>query len=193
MSNCLANSVKVNIVNLTDWFTNVSVTDSKRSTWGIFKDLELPLTLHAKNVDYRLERNAIGLDSVECAGQVIPVPQSVPQGTLQRIGLLGYSSWGDFKEALTVEYADQTKMEYAFGFLNMCSEEHNMPIDCLMDQEADIWGFPCERYAFFDSNLEWLNQISLYQSVVQIDASKPVASLTLPENPLMTILAISLF
>jgi len=116
------------------------------------------------------------LDMISLEGQRL----ELPEGRYERIAFVGFSTWGDFHDSLSVVYGDGTSEERPFGF-NDWQEFLN---------SRDVPKVGMDYYRYLEERIERPTKLEIL--TVELDPERLARALLFPDNTYTYVLSISL-
>ena len=189
-------------IDLKDYFTNqmfindkdfdAAYLDSSHPDYlGVdmccFRYSKTAFGMHSK-IDYSLEhikekRNIYEKDVIRCDNQVI----TVPNDKYKKIKFLGGCVWDYFCECISVNYEDGSSDKNKLFFFNFAEPTAESYVDYSVNS---TYHKNC-RHVLTAFNKDMIG-LSVYESEININSSKKIISITLPENDNMCIFAITM-
>lgn len=106
----------------------------------------------------------------------------MPENMYSKIAFIGFSTWGDYHDSILICYKDGSSQEIPFGF-NDWQEFHSHDSENTSKIVMDYYRLGNEQIN---------RQIKLEVNIIEIDSTKVLSSILLPDNDFSYIMSVSL-
>lgn len=114
------------------------------------------------------------MDLISCEEQVLPI---ACQQYCERLLFLGFCCWGEFEDNIELRYSDGYVERQKFGFFDW----HRF----FKSDSVDTAALVMPSFCYKDEKVGW--ETVMYVREVQLDRSRMLHSIQLPDNPYMFI------